>query len=174
MVNSVQAGGCVSQAITHEKWDRHECLSHLKVSSNGPCIAISNPQTRATASSCAERSPLLKAFAAKDRTSLGGAEGNGRFLSALGTSGLRFRAHLRSSAASRSAFCAFGFAALAPLRLVLKTLVGKKHLFAGSKNKFSAAFRTLQDPIVVFHEPLSRCPEAVKEMGTFRTMGQVI
>jgi hypothetical protein len=44
-----------------------------------------------------------------------------------------------------------GFAVLAPLGLVLKALVGEKHLFAGGEDKFLAAFRTLQDLIVVFH-----------------------
>lgn len=77
-------------------------------------------------------------------------------------------------ATTPSAFRALGLAALASLGLVLETFVGEKHLLAGSKNKLSTAFRTLQDPVVVFHEPFSRCPEAVRDMGTFRTLGQVI
>ena len=115
---------------------------------------------RAAESSRAERSALLEAFAAKNRTPLRGTEGDSRFLSALGARGLRFRAHLGGATAAATTFGALGFAALAPFRLVLESLVGEKHLFAGSKYKFSAAFRTLQDPIVVFHEPLSRCPKS--------------
>jgi hypothetical protein len=100
---------------------------------------------------------LLKAFSAKDRASLRGSEGDGSVLSALGAGGLRFRAHLRG-AASSTAFSALGLAAFASLWFVLETFVGEKHLFAGSKNKFSAALRTLENPVVVFHEPLSPCP----------------
>src|SRR5208282_2942945 len=44
-----------------------------------------------------------------------------------------------------------GFARLAPLRLVLEALVGKKHLLAGGKDEFSAAFAALQDLVMVFH-----------------------
>jgi hypothetical protein len=97
---------------------------------------------------------LLEALAAKDRASLRGPEGNSGFLPALRARGLSFRAHLRGAPTS-SAFGSFGLAALAPLGLVLESLVGEKHLFAGCKNKLSAALSTLQDPVVVFHEPLS-------------------
>jgi hypothetical protein len=82
---------------------------------------------------------------------------------------------LRGAATSTAAtFRALGLATLASFWFVLETFVGEKHLFAGSKNKLSAAFRTLQDSIVVFHEPFSRGPERVREMGTFRTVGQLI
>ncbi|MGB7283872.1 MAG: hypothetical protein WBE13_16520 [Candidatus Acidiferrum sp.] len=114
----------------------------------------------------------MKTLAAKNRTPLRGAERNGRFLPALRTRRLRFRAHLRGATTAASAFCALGFTTLASFRFVLETFVGEKHLFAGSKNKFSAAFRTLQDPVVVFHEPFSRCPGLEREMGTFRNVGQ--
>jgi hypothetical protein len=43
------------------------------------------------------------------------------------------------------------FAVFAPLGLVLKALVGEKHLLAGCKNKLGVAFCALQDLIVVFH-----------------------
>ncbi|MGB2623678.1 MAG: hypothetical protein WA857_19660 [Candidatus Acidiferrum sp.] len=80
---------------------------------------------------------------------------------------------MRSAATSAAAaFRSFGFAALTPFWFVLETFVGEKHLFAGSKNKLSAAFRTLQDTIVVFHEPFSRCPRRGREMGAFRASGQ--
>jgi hypothetical protein len=87
---------------------------------------------------------LLKTLAAKNRTSLRGTKRDGGVLSALGASGLCFRAHLGAAATSTSAaFGALGFAAFAPFRLVLETFVGEKHLLAGSKNKLSAALRTL-------------------------------
>jgi hypothetical protein len=40
--------------------------------------------------------------------------------------------------ASTSALGSFGLASFAALGLVLEAFVGKKHLFAGSKNEFSA------------------------------------
>jgi hypothetical protein len=113
---------------------------------------------RAAELSCAESSTLLKALAAKNRTSLRGAEGYSSFLPALRARGLCFRAHLGGTATSTTAFSALGLASFASLWFVLETFVGEKHLLAGSKNKFSAAFRTLQNPVVVFHEPLSPCP----------------
>lgn len=51
-------------------------------------------------------------------------------------------------------FRAFGFATFAAFWLVLKSFVGEKHLFAGGKNELRIAIRTLQYPVVVFHEPL--------------------
>jgi hypothetical protein len=113
---------------------------------------------RAADSGGAESTTLLKALSAKNRASLRGPEGDSSFLSTLGASGLRFRAHLGSAATASAPLSALGFAAFAPFRLVLESLVGEKHLFAGSKNEFSAALRTLQNPVVVFHEPLSPCP----------------
>jgi hypothetical protein len=110
-------------------------------------------------SGSAKGAALLEALTAKDRTSLRGPEGDSRILATLGASRLRFGAHLRGAATSASTtFSALGFAALAPFRLVLETFVGEEHLFAGSKNKLSAALRTLQDPVVIFHEPLSPYP----------------
>ena len=46
---------------------------------------------------------------------------------------------------------AIAFACLATLGLVLKTLVGEKHLLASRENKFRPAFGALQDLIVIFH-----------------------
>ena len=99
---------------------------------------------RAADSGRTERATLLEALAAKNRASLCGPEGDSRILSTLGTRRFRFGAHLRGAATSTcTAFSAFGFAALAPFRLVLETFVGEKHLLAGRKNKLSAALRTL-------------------------------
>src|SRR5579859_1722794 len=102
---------------------------------------------------------LLEAFAAENRTALRGTEGHRRFLAALRTIGFRFGAHGRVAPAASATFGALGFASLAALGLVLEALVRKKHLFARSKHKLGAALRTLQDLIVVFHEPLSLDPE---------------
>jgi hypothetical protein len=63
-----------------------------------------------------------------------------------------------AAASASTPFGALGLATFASLRFVLEAFVGKKHLFAGSENKLSAALRTLQDPVVVFHEPLSPYP----------------
>ncbi len=99
-------------------------------------------------------------------------EGNGRFLAALGAGRLGFRAHLGGvPAATSTAFSAFGFTALATLRLVLEAFVGEKHLLASSKNKLGTAFRTLQNPIVEFHvsappeNPLGQGEGAVFYLG---------
>jgi hypothetical protein len=100
-------------------------------------------------------SPLLKALPAEHRSPLRGTEGHGGFLSALRAVRFGFRAHLRTAPASSTTFGAFRLAPLATLRFVFETLVGEKHLLAGGKNKLSATLRTLQDLIVVFHEPLS-------------------
>ena len=113
---------------------------------------------RTNVSGSAESPPLLEALAAKDGTTLRGAEWDSGFLSALRAGSLGFRAHLRATTAS-AAFCALGLAGLASLRLVFEALIGEEHLFAGSKNKFSAALRALQDSVMVFHEPLSPSPE---------------
>jgi len=99
---------------------------------------------------CPHRAPGLEAFAAKYGAALRWPEGNRGFLPALRTGGLCFSAGSRTSA---TAFRPFRFATLAALGFVLETLVGEKHLFAGGKNKLSAALRTLQDLIVKFHDP---------------------
>jgi hypothetical protein len=78
---------------------------------------------------------------------------------------------LRAAAATTTAGVrSLSFAALAPLRFVLKAFVGEKHLFAGSKYKLGATLRTLQDLIVVFHEPLSLAPYRAKD-GRLSTAG---
>jgi hypothetical protein len=96
---------------------------------------------------------LLEAFPAKDRAALGGAEGNGGVLAALGTGGFGFRAHLRGSSTGADTFSAFGLTTFATFGFVFEALVGKEHLFAGSKDKLRRTFGTLQDLIVEFHEP---------------------
>src|SRR6267154_5098080 len=92
--------------------------------------------------------PLLEAFTAEHGTPLRRAERNCRFLPALRTG--RFSLRPLEVTLAR-ALRAFRFAVLTPLGLVLKALVGEKHLFAGGENKLLTAFRTLQDLIVVFH-----------------------
>jgi hypothetical protein len=98
------------------------------------------------------RPPRLEALPTEDRPSLRGSEGNGRFLTALRTGRLRFGTYLPAPAtATASGFGSFGFAGFAALRFVLKSLVGEKHLLAGSKNELGAALGTLQHLIVEFH-----------------------
>lgn len=62
------------------------------------------------------------------------------------------------SAPASSTFSAFRFATFAAFGFVFEAFVGEKHLFAGGKHKFSTTLRTLQHPVVVFHEPLSLVP----------------
>jgi hypothetical protein len=104
---------------------------------------------------CTHGSPLLEALPAEHRSPLRGTEGHRGFLSALRAIRLRFRPHLRAASASPTAFGAFRLAAFTTLGFVFEAFVGEKHLFAGGKYKLSATLRTLQDLIVVFHEPLS-------------------
>jgi hypothetical protein len=94
----------------------------------------------------------------------------------LRASGFRFRSHrsVSATAASRTAFSALCFAAFATFGLVLKALVGEKHLLAGSKYKLGAALRTLQYPIVEFHEPLPLNPIRAGRTGSSCTMGLVV
>jgi len=106
----------------------------------------------------AHSTPLLKTFAAIDGTPLGGFEGNCCFFSALRANGFGFDSLNadRTCAVALSAAC---FAGFAPFGLVLKALIGEKHLLAGSKNKLGAAFRAFQDLIVVFHRAAPPCWE---------------
>src|SRR5229473_5503810 len=108
---------------------------------------------------------LLEAFPAKHRPPLCGTEGDGGFLPALRAVCFRFRAHRGGVAAATAALGAFCLATFAALGFVFEPLVGEKHLFAGGKNELSAALRTLQHSIVIFHEPLSLGPAAGKRMG---------
>jgi hypothetical protein len=100
----------------------------------------------------AHRAPLLEALPAEHWAPLRRPEGNGRFLAALRAVRFRFRPH---RTASPAAFGSFRLAGFAPFRFVFETLVGEKHLFAGSKYELCATLGTLQDLIVIFHEPLS-------------------
>jgi hypothetical protein len=73
--------------------------------------------------------------------------------------------------ASSSTLGPLCFTALTSFRFVLEALVGKKHLFAGGEHKLRAALRTLQHPVVVFHEPLSRGPGSGRRLGGLGTRG---
>ena len=89
---------------------------------------------------CAHGPSLLETFAAENRATLRGTEGNGGFLAALRTTGFGFRAH-RTTAPGR--FRALGLAGLAALGLVFESLVGEEHLFAAGKYKLGATLRAL-------------------------------
>jgi hypothetical protein len=102
----------------------------------------------------------LETFAAINGPALCRLEGNRSFLPALRAGGFRFGA-LKS--AGTCALCPSRLAGLATLGLILEALIGEKHLLAGGENKFCTAFRTLQDPIVIFHggsEPRELCEVA--------------
>jgi hypothetical protein len=92
----------------------------------------------------------LETLAAIHRTSLCRLERNRRFFSALRADGLGFDS-LYAAGTSTSARRTVGFARLAPLGLVLETLVGEKHLLAGGEYELSRTLCALQNPIVVFH-----------------------
>jgi hypothetical protein len=113
---------------------------------------------------------LLETFAAEDRAALGGPERNGGFLAALRARGFGFRADRRSACASSNALGALGFAGFAALGLVLEAFIGEEHLFAGGENELGATLRTLQDLIVVFHEPPPLAPDGQGE-GRFLHQG---
>jgi len=103
--------------------------------------------------SSSHRAARLEAFTAKYRAALRWPEGNRGFLPALRAVGSCFGSWSGTSSAATAAFRPFRLATLAALGFVLETLIGEKHLFAGGKNKLSAALRTLQDLIVEFHDP---------------------
>jgi hypothetical protein len=67
---------------------------------------------------------------------------------------------------------AFGFAVLAPLGLILEALIGEEHLLAGGEDKLLAAFRTLQNLIMVFHT-LLRGSTLVAEPAAFFVQSQI-
>src|SRR5258708_2948237 len=98
---------------------------------------------------CAKR--VCCRFSAKFRAALRWPEGDCSFLAALRAAGFCFCAWSRIP--STAAFRPLCLATLAALRLVFESLVGEKHLFAGGKNKLSAALRTLQYLVVEFHDP---------------------
>jgi len=100
----------------------------------------------------AHGAPLLEALAAIHRAPLRRPEWNSRFLSALRAVRFRFRPHRTAAPAT---FGSLRLAGFATLRFVLKAFVGEKHLFAGGKYELSTTLGTLEDLIVIFHEPLS-------------------
>jgi hypothetical protein len=113
---------------------------------------------------CAHRSALLETFPAENRASLRWPEGYRRLLAALRAVGLGFRPHLQAAVGvtTTATFGASGLAGLTSLGFVLEAFVGEKHLFAGSKYELGAALRTLQDPIVIFHEALPLAPREAR------------
>ncbi len=101
------------------------------------------------------RSSRLEALPAKHGPPLRWPKRNRSLFSALRARCLRFCSHrgcISTAAAPASTLRAFGLAALAALRFVLESFIGEKHLFASCKYKLGTAFRTLQHPLVEFHE----------------------
>jgi hypothetical protein len=114
----------------------------------------------------------LEAFSAEHWPALRRTEGNRCFLAALRAGSFRFRSDL-SAAPSATAFSTLRFTCFAAFWLVLKSLVGEKHLFAGRKHKLGATFRALQDLIVEFHNPLPLGPQRAAGTEISRTMGLI-
>src|SRR5205823_3141004 len=105
---------------------------------------------------CAHSATLLEAFPAENRPPLGGTEGHSCFFPTLRAICLGFRAHRR--AAAEVPFGTLRFTRFAPFGLIFEPFIGEKHLLARSEYKFGATLRTLQDLVVIFHEPLSPSP----------------
>jgi hypothetical protein len=120
---------------------------------------------------CSHGPALLEAFPAKNRPPLCGTEGNCGFLPALRAVGPSFRACRTGVTATASAFGPLCFAGFTSLGFVLESLVGEKHLFAGSEYELRPALRTLQHLVVVFHEPLSPGPVRGRRLGGLCTCG---
>lgn len=96
------------------------------------------------------RAPLLKAFTAIYRSSLGRPKRNRCFFSALRTDRLGFYS-LGISRTRPISLRAIGLACLAPFGLILEAPVGEEHLLARGEHEFSAALPTLQYFVVIFH-----------------------
>jgi hypothetical protein len=97
-------------------------------------------------------SPLLEALPTKNGAPLRWPEGNRSFLAALRTVGSGLGTHLAPASAP---FCALCLTAFTSFGFVFKSFVGEEHLFTGRENELRTTFGTLQDLIVIFHEPLS-------------------
>src|SRR5256885_1891308 len=118
---------------------------------------------------CANSATLLEAFPAENRPPLGGTEGHSGLFPTLRAIRLGFRAHRR--AAAEVPFGTLRFTRFAPFGLIFEPFIGEKHLFARSEYKFGATLRTLQDLVVIFHEPLSPSPGEGRGVGALCTMG---
>src|SRR6476646_6737485 len=88
--------------------------------------------------------PGLEALLAEDRTSLRRPERNRRLLPACRAIRDRFHSFPRCAGHRRSRG-PLGFAAFAPLRLVLEVLVGEKLLFSRRPNELPAAVDAPED-----------------------------
>src|ERR1700683_550315 len=98
---------------------------------------------------------LLKTFATEHRSPLGGFERNGGFFTTLRANSFGLDSlHISRAGTCAHALSTVPFTCFAPLGLVLKTLIGKKHLLAGCEYKFRRAIRALQNLIAIFHMPL--------------------
>jgi hypothetical protein len=122
----------------------------------GLCAAFTNRFSRGDClhrhrSGFAHRTPLLETLAAVDRSSLCRLKRHRRIFSALRTNGLGLDT-LHTVAVTTSVPCSsVRLARLAPLGLVLETLVGEKHLFAGGEDELGITFGAFQNPILIFH-----------------------
>jgi hypothetical protein len=99
----------------------------------------------------ADRSPLLKTFAAINGAPLRRFKRYRGFFSALGTHGFGFDTLHTVAGTTSTSRCAVCLAGFAPLGLVFESLVGEKHLFAGGENKLGITFGAFQNPVLIFH-----------------------
>src|ERR1700683_3065985 len=92
---------------------------------------------------------LLETTAAKNRTALGGLEGDGGFRSAL-------RAHsTRLRTGGARAGSAFGLALLTAFRIVLELFVEEEELFSGCEDKIGPAVGAFEILVDEFHASLA-------------------
>src|SRR5687767_7593043 len=99
--------------------------------------------------------PGLEALLAEYRTPLRRPERHRRFLAARRAGRRRFDALACSAGPGRPAR-AFGFAGLAPFRLVLEVLVGEKLLLAACPDELRAANHAVQHPVLELHCSIPR------------------
>src|SRR5437016_2547341 len=86
----------------------------------------------------------LEAFAAVDRASLRGLEGDGGLLAAVGAHRLGLYLLVAVAGADAERLRAFSFAGLAALRFILELFIVEEQLFSGRKNKIRTAVHALQ------------------------------
>jgi hypothetical protein len=112
---------------------------------------------------------MLETLAAIYRAPLRRLERNGRLFPALRADRFCFYA-LNTSRTRFSPLGPICFAGLAPLGLVLESLVREKHLLAGGENELRPTIGALQDLVLVFHALLRGPGSHGKGSGAVRDL----